>query len=108
MDVLVSGGVAGVITWASIYPLDVIKTRLQAQGAGLALQDESRALLSGPHCRKGAFQITRDVLKNEGIGAFYHGLGVCSVRAFIVNAVQVTFLPCLDPHLGSFVLVVHL
>ena len=94
MEVLVSGGIAGVITWASIYPLDAIKTRLQAQDAG----PESRALLSESSRRKGALQIARDMFRNEGAGAFYRGLGVCSVRAFVVNAVQVFFPSCLDPH----------
>lgn len=26
--------------------------------------------------------------RNEGIAPFFRGLGICSVRAFIVNAVQ--------------------
>ena len=88
MDVLLSGGIAGVITWASIYPLDVIKTRVQAQDARTAQMNESSALLVESHRSKGALQVARDVLRTEGIGAFYRGLGVCSMRAFIVNAVQ--------------------
>lgn len=89
MDTLVSGGIAGVITWASIYPLDVIKTRLQAQDAGTAQRNESSALLQSSARRKGAMQIAREIFRTEGAGAFYRGLGICSVRAFIVNAVQV-------------------
>ncbi len=95
MDVLLSGGIAGVITWASIYPLDAIKTRLQAQDAG----PESTALLSESSRRKGTVQIARGMFRNEGIGAFYRGLGVCSARAFVVNAVQVTIPPYHDPRL---------
>lgn len=94
MDVLLSGGIAGVITWASIYPLDVIKTRLQTQSPGLPHVAESRALLSDSPCRKGTVQIVRDVFKTEGVGAFYRGLGICSVRAFVVNAVQVRSRSC--------------
>lgn len=89
MDTLVSGGIAGVITWASIYPLDVIKTRLQAQDAGAAQRNESSALLQSSARRKGAMQIGREIFRTEGAGAFYRGLGICSARAFIVNAVQV-------------------
>ena len=88
VDVLMSGGIAGVITWASIYPLDVIKTRVQAQDARAAHLNESSALLVESPRSKGALQIARETLRTEGIGAFYRGLGVCSVRAFIVNAVQ--------------------
>lgn len=32
---LVSGGVAGVVMWGSIYPLDVLKSRVQARGCSL-------------------------------------------------------------------------
>jgi solute carrier family 25 carnitine/acylcarnitine transporter 20/29 len=93
MDMLVSGGIAGVITWASIYPLDVIKTRLQAQDAGPAHGNESSALLDSPTRRKGAMQIAKEVFRTEGARAFYRGLGICSARAFIVNAVQVSTRP---------------
>lgn len=93
MDVLMSGGIAGVITWASIYPLDVIKTRLQAQDSGAAHGHESSALLESSARRKGAMQIAREVFRTEGVRALYQGLGICSVRAFIVNAVQVSGRP---------------
>lgn len=32
-DMLLAGGLSGVVSWAFTYPLDVIKTRLQADGA---------------------------------------------------------------------------
>ena len=32
VKVLVMGGIAGVVTWASLYHLDVIKTRMQSPG----------------------------------------------------------------------------
>jgi solute carrier family 25 carnitine/acylcarnitine transporter 20/29 len=98
-DVLVSGGVAGVITWASIYPLDVVKTRLQAQEAGVAQANESRPLLeSSP--RRGAMQIAKEIFRTEGPLALYRGLGICSARAFIVNAVQVSICPSTRQFLG--------
>lgn len=85
-DVLVAGGVAGVVTWASVFPLDVIKTRIQTQSFG-----ESEALLGDNQIqrRKSVWQVARDVARVEGVTGFYRGLGVCSLRAFIVNAVQV-------------------
>lgn len=93
VDVLVSGGIAGVITWASIYPLDVIKTRLQAQEAGAAHANASRPLLDSSPRRKGAMQIAKEIFRTEGPSAFYRGLGICSARAFVVNAVQVSSCP---------------
>lgn len=93
VDVLVSGGIAGVITWASIYPLDVVKTRLQAQEVGAVHANESRPLLESSPRRKGAMQIAKEIFRTEGPSAFYRGLGICSARAFIVNAVQVSSCP---------------
>ena len=85
---LLSGGLAGVVTWASVFPLDVIKTRVQTQVLGMG---ENAALLrssEGDQRRLGAVEIARNAYRNEGAGVFFRGLGVCSARAFIVNAVQ--------------------
>lgn len=86
-DILIAGGVAGVVTWASVFPLDVIKTRIQTQSFG-----ENEALLGQGHSlqQKSAWQVARDVARVEGMTGLYKGLGVCSLRAFIVNAVQVS------------------
>lgn len=89
MKVLLCGGIAGVATWASVFPLDVIKTRLQAQSNGAC--PEGRPLLSSQASRQelSTYQMAKEVYRNEGMKVFYRGLGVCSLRAFIVNAVQV-------------------
>ena len=86
IDVLLSGGLAGVITWASIYPLDMIKTRVQAPRRHA---EENSPLLASSTSRRSAISVAKDAYRKEGLVAFYRGLGVCSVRAFIVNAVQV-------------------
>ncbi|KAE8368701.1 mitochondrial carrier domain-containing protein [Aspergillus caelatus] len=88
MKVLLCGGVAGVATWASVYPLDMIKTRLQAQG--LPSRPEDQPLVQSRNDRRtlNSFQLARETYRTEGLKAFYRGLGICSVRAFIVNAVQ--------------------
>jgi solute carrier family 25 carnitine/acylcarnitine transporter 20/29 len=100
-NTLVCGGLAGVITWTSIYPLDVIKTRVQTQTAflppvkALLAQNESTSLLSNSSpsstleaTTKSTLAITRETYRAEGLSVFFRGLAVCSVRAFIVNAVQ--------------------
>ncbi|CAA7052762.1 unnamed protein product [Microthlaspi erraticum] len=60
---LIAGGMAGAVAQASIYPLDLVKTRLQtcttSQGSGV-----------GP--RLGT--LTKDILVHEGPRAFYKGL----------------------------------
>lgn len=92
MKVLVCGGLAGVITWASIFPLDVIKTRVQTQvlhpqpvGVG-----EQRGLLQNQAAktRLSSLEIAKQAYRTEGASVFFRGLGICSVRAFVVNAVQ--------------------
>lgn len=92
--VLLCGGLAGVVTWASIFPLDVIKTRVQTHTLPLA-GGESSPLLGtaangrdGAERRKGALEIAKLAYNNEGAGVFFKGLMVCSIRAFMVNAVQ--------------------
>ncbi|KAJ5823588.1 hypothetical protein N7447_005928 [Penicillium robsamsonii] len=84
MKILLCGGIAGVVTWGSVFPLDMIKTRLQAQ----TITDESQSLLRPQRQMLNSFQIAKETYRVEGIKAFYRGFGVCSVRAFIVNAVQ--------------------
>ena len=37
----------------------------------------------------GAYEIAKIAYREEGSAVFFRGLGVCSIRAFIVNAVQV-------------------
>ncbi len=89
-DVLISGGIAGVVTWVSIYPLDVIKTRLQTQPAW---QPERQGLLPGAHANsrhvRTSVDVAREVWRTCGFAGFYRGVGICSLRAFVVNAVQV-------------------
>jgi solute carrier family 25 (mitochondrial carnitine/acylcarnitine transporter), member 20/29 len=86
-DVLVSGGIAGIVTWASIYPLDVIKTRIQAEGW------KDKPMQRTHSVERGTLAIAKQLFEREGLRAFYSGLTVCSVRAFFVNAIQVLSRP---------------
>lgn len=89
--VLMCGGIAGVVTWASVFPLDVIKSRVQTQPWGPVehtplMQEYGQS--ARPERRQGAIEVARTALRQEGAGVFFRGLTVCSVRAFVVNAVQ--------------------
>ncbi|CAI9637569.1 solute carrier family 25 protein [Alternaria burnsii] len=91
MKVLLCGGLAGVITWASIFPLDVIKTRVQTQVLHASVQHGEQSSLLGaetPRTRLSSVEIARQAYRTEGAGVFFRGLGICSIRAFVVNAVQ--------------------
>jgi solute carrier family 25 carnitine/acylcarnitine transporter 20/29 len=88
-QVLLCGGLAGVITWASIFPLDMIKTRVQTQISISRYAAEGEPLIaSTPQRRLGAIEIAQNAYRAEGMRVFFRGLGVCSIRAFIVNAAQ--------------------
>lgn len=102
LKVLLCGGIAGIVTWGSVFPLDMIKTRLQAQTMydhSSTDASEARSLLR-PRQNLNTFQIARELYRAEGVLAFYRGLGICSIRAFIVNAVQVRVrIMHIDPRL---------
>ncbi|CAK7226281.1 hypothetical protein SBRCBS47491_006178 [Sporothrix bragantina] len=90
---LMCGGLAGVVTWASVFPLDVIKTRVQAQ-ALLPPSPANAPLLSGSTSpssqprRLSTLKVAQIAYHEGGMSVFFRGLGVCSARAFVVNAVQ--------------------
>ncbi|KAI5257396.1 hypothetical protein E4T42_01043 [Aureobasidium subglaciale] len=92
MTILLCGGIAGVVTWASVFPLDVIKTRVQTQNITRSRpgtpSGEQSALPSCDSGRSSTMQIARRAYREEGLSVFFRGLGVCSFRAFFVNAVQ--------------------
>ncbi|CCX16481.1 solute carrier family 25 protein [Pyronema domesticum] len=91
--ILFAGGVAGVATWASIYPLDVVKTRVQTQ-LFPETWGETRGLLGGAgkrtswHGGLGAGECAKMLYREAGYRGFFDGMGVCMARAFLVNAVQ--------------------
>ncbi|CAM9150673.1 unnamed protein product [Ascophyllum nodosum] len=63
-----AGSIAGVASWLSIYPLDVVKNRMQS--------------LAGPG-RGGFFATAGVMLKEEGPAVFIRGLGPSLVRAAV-------------------------
>ncbi|KAK5168765.1 uncharacterized protein LTR77_006074 [Saxophila tyrrhenica] len=103
VKILLCGGLAGVVTWASIFPLDVIKTRVQtwdlvsrSRPASAASGESQPLLRSQPAApnpsivsdRPSTYHIASTTYRSEGISVFFRGLGICSARAFFVNAVQ--------------------
>lgn len=70
---LLAGGLAGVGSWIICYPLDVMKTRLQA---------ESQSTLPK---YGGIVDCFRKSVREEGYAVLWRGLGTALARAFIVN-----------------------
>ncbi|XP_053469629.1 mitochondrial basic amino acids transporter isoform X2 [Ictalurus furcatus] len=69
-----AGGMSGIASWLSTYPVDVIKSRLQADGVG------------GNFQYSGIIDCTRKSLEQEGWRVFTRGLTSTLLRAFPVNA----------------------
>ena len=59
-DSFISGGIAGVLSWFFVYPIDVVKTRIQSY----------------------EFNTISSAIKR---GNLWRGLSFCLIRAFIVN-----------------------
>jgi len=72
---IAAGGLSGTLSWAIVYPLDLIKTRIQ----------------SLPHnCRareRGLVRVGSDVVRRHGWRALYRGFGITMMRAFPVNGI---------------------
>ncbi|CDQ87463.1 unnamed protein product [Oncorhynchus mykiss] len=71
---LFAGGMSGIASWLSTYPVDVIKSRLQADGVGGVYQYTSIA------------DCVRQSVRREGLRVFTRGLTSTLLRAFPVNA----------------------
>ena len=73
--ILIAGSIAGIAGWLSIYPFDVLKTRIQ--------QD-----FNSQHYRGMADCFRKSVARNNGSYQFlFYGLEATIIRAIPVNAV---------------------
>jgi solute carrier family 25 carnitine/acylcarnitine transporter 20/29 len=68
----------------------VIKTRLQTYDLHHRSTNDSQPLLNQSQrpTRPSTLSIARSAYQSEGAAVFFRGLGICSARAFVVNAVQ--------------------
>ncbi|XP_041121920.1 mitochondrial basic amino acids transporter-like isoform X2 [Polyodon spathula] len=71
---LFAGGMSGIMCWLSTYPVDVIKSRLQADGVG------------GVPQYNGILDCVQQSYRKEGWRVFTRGLTSTLLRAFPVNA----------------------
>lgn len=73
--VMLAGGIAGASAWAVATPMDVIKARLQMDGARDVKQ------------YKGLLHCIRETVRHEGAKVFYRSLSINCLRAFPSNMV---------------------
>ena len=67
---LLGGGLAGSISWLSIMPIDVIKSKIQANYTN----------------EKNAIALLKSLKKDFGVRGLYTGATPVLIRGFIVNA----------------------
>lgn len=72
---MMAGGIAGSASWIISYPLDVLKSRIQA--------------IDG-HRYNGMIDCFRQSIKKEGYSCLYRGLSSTILRAFPTNAITFT------------------
>lgn len=73
LRILLCGGIAGCASWLSVYPLDVIKTRVQAQSQ---IVTPSLVESNTIHTQNGAWACTKIAYREGGTKVFFNGLGV--------------------------------
>jgi len=72
--IFMAGGFAGMSSWLVSYPMDVVKSRIQSDGA------------FGPKRYNGIMDCIRLSVKEEGYSVFTRGLNSTMIRAFPTNA----------------------
>jgi len=72
---VVSGGLTGALTWAVVYPLDVIKTQIQTLP------------INTPRHERTIAAVTSTIIKKHGWKRLFRGLSVTCLRAFPVNGI---------------------
>ena len=70
-----AGGTTGALTWASIYPIDVVKSRIQT------LPENT------PTAQRSMAAVFTKLYRQHGLGIFARGLGTTMLRAFPANAI---------------------
>lgn len=76
-SILISGGVAGAVSWTVVYPMDVIKTNMQITPVEEAKNKDGK--ITG-------VSMTKYLYRKYGWRTFFRGIGTTVLRAFPVNA----------------------
>ncbi|KMU76296.1 hypothetical protein CISG_01031 [Coccidioides immitis RMSCC 3703] len=94
-DILRKSGPKGLYFGGLVTSIRDSTQSLPGARLGSILPDRHLLLASASHSQTpttgrilNSVEITKQAYRSEGLSIFYRGLGVCSIRAFIVNAVQ--------------------
>ena len=72
---MAAGGIAGSLSWAIVYPIDVIKSRVQALPYSTRRHEQS------------ILNISRQIVLQHGVGGLFRGFSIAVFRAFPVNSI---------------------
>lgn len=89
-SILVSGGIAGSLSWAIVYPVDVVKSNIQ-------IATSPDPLIKDPH---GLYSMSLSLYHKYGWRIFFRGMGTAVVRAFPVNSIVFYCYELFRGHLG--------
>lgn len=73
MASMVCGAISGMACWIPVYPIDVVKTRMQNTKGGISVT---------------ATDVAITMYMTEGISAFFKGIGLLLLRAAVSNGVS--------------------
>lgn len=82
-DSLICGGIAGLGSKICVYPLDLIKKRLQIQGF-----EQARKQFGSSQHYNGTLNCMHTIFHTEGIKGFYKGLSPSLIKAMTVSALH--------------------
>ncbi|OUM60731.1 hypothetical protein PIROE2DRAFT_13459 [Piromyces sp. E2] len=71
-----AGGIAGIASWICIFPVDLVKSKLQIDAK------------SKHKMYKSQLECIKQIYRTGGIKAFYQGISSCLIRAFPVHALN--------------------
>ena len=69
----IAGGLSGSLTWAIVYPVDLIKSHIQTRS------------LTTPYTQLRMFHVGRSIVQQHGIQYLFRGLNITLLRALPVN-----------------------
>ena len=78
---MAAGAVAGMVGWTSIYPLDVVRSRMMAQG------------LTGGTQYSSAVDCVLQTFREGGLGVFFRGISFSLIRAAPVIFQDIFYIP---------------